>query len=141
MPIDYKKYPKNWLTEIRPAILKRARNRCEKCRVPHYCVVKWDKQEKQWERCCGSAYLDDIGWQGARSYQEARQLADHWNECCDEKRWIVIVLTIAHLDNDVNHNDYDNLAALCQRCHLKYDIAYRKANRKLNQGQLAISLQ
>jgi hypothetical protein len=27
MPIDYKKYPKNWKTEIRPAILERAKNR------------------------------------------------------------------------------------------------------------------
>jgi len=29
MPIDYSKYPPNWLTEIRPAILERANNRCE----------------------------------------------------------------------------------------------------------------
>ena len=29
MPIDYKKYPPNWLTEIRPRILKRAGGRCE----------------------------------------------------------------------------------------------------------------
>lgn len=28
MPIDYKKYPKNW-KEIRDKILKRAKNRCE----------------------------------------------------------------------------------------------------------------
>lgn len=31
MPCDYKKYPKNWLTEIRPRILKRAGNKCEGC--------------------------------------------------------------------------------------------------------------
>ena len=29
MPCDYRQYPDNWLTEIRPAILKRADNRCE----------------------------------------------------------------------------------------------------------------
>ena len=29
MPIDYKKYPENWLSEIRPAILKRADYKCE----------------------------------------------------------------------------------------------------------------
>jgi hypothetical protein len=33
MPINYKKYPKNWKTEIRPSILKRAQNKCEKCGV------------------------------------------------------------------------------------------------------------
>jgi len=33
MPIDYGRYPDNWLTEIRPAILKRANHRCEWCGV------------------------------------------------------------------------------------------------------------
>lgn len=38
MPIDYKKYPPNWLTEIRPRILKRADNKCEveKCGAENY---------------------------------------------------------------------------------------------------------
>jgi 5-methylcytosine-specific restriction endonuclease McrA len=31
MPIDYKKYPPNWKSEMRPRILKRAGNRCEFC--------------------------------------------------------------------------------------------------------------
>ena len=29
MPVDYSKYPPNWLSEIRPRILTRARNSCE----------------------------------------------------------------------------------------------------------------
>lgn len=29
MPIDYKKYPSNWLKEIRPRIMQRANNTCE----------------------------------------------------------------------------------------------------------------
>jgi len=36
MPCDYKKYPANWKTEIRPRILKRAKNKCEFCRVENY---------------------------------------------------------------------------------------------------------
>jgi len=32
-----------------------------------------------------------------------------------------VVLTIAHLDHDVQNNDTSNLAALCQRCHLRHD--------------------
>ena len=35
MPIDYLKYPPNWKTEIRPAILDRANNCCEVCGVPN----------------------------------------------------------------------------------------------------------
>lgn len=35
MPIDYKKYPKDW-KEIRAKILKRAKNRCEFCDAENY---------------------------------------------------------------------------------------------------------
>ena len=31
MPIDYKLYPKDWLTKIRPMILKRDKNKCHIC--------------------------------------------------------------------------------------------------------------
>lgn len=36
MPCDYKEYPENWLSEIRPRILKRADNRCEWCGAENY---------------------------------------------------------------------------------------------------------
>lgn len=39
MPIDYSKYPQNWKTEIRPAVLKRANNKCEFCGVDNYSTV------------------------------------------------------------------------------------------------------
>ena len=42
------------------------------------------------------------------------------------------------LDHDVTHNDYSNLKALCQRCHNRYDVAYRKENRKTNKGVLSL---
>ena len=32
-----------------------------------------------------------------------------------------IILTVAHLDRDTTNNNRDNLAALCQRCHLNHD--------------------
>lgn len=34
-----------------------------------------------------------------------------------------VVLTVAHLDHDTQHNNPENLRALCQRCHLRYDAA------------------
>ena len=44
----------------------------------------------------------------------------------------MIVLTIAHLDHDKENWDVpdDRLAALCQACHLKYDLQRHIANRK-----------
>jgi 5-methylcytosine-specific restriction endonuclease McrA len=35
MPIDYKKYPKNW-KQIREKIMARAENRCELCNAKNY---------------------------------------------------------------------------------------------------------
>lgn len=91
MPIDYKRYPPNWKTDIRPAILDRANNCCEHCRVENYSIRDGKK----------------------------------------------IVLTIAHLDHDEeNWNiSHDRLAALCQRCHLRYD-AKEKARRRNNKQNL-----
>jgi hypothetical protein len=42
---------------------------------------------------------------------------------------ILVVLTIAHLDHDPTNNDPQNLRALCQLCHNRYDAPHRAANR------------
>jgi 5-methylcytosine-specific restriction endonuclease McrA len=39
-----------------------------------------------------------------------------------------VVLTIAHLDHNPTNNDYNNLRALCQRCHNRYDNKHRRKN-------------
>ena len=41
-----------------------------------------------------------------------------------------VVLTVAHIDHDKTNNNFKNLAALCQRCHLGHDIRTHVANRK-----------
>ena len=33
-------------------------------------------------------------------------------------------LTVHHLDGDPSHNDWTNLVALCQRCHLRIQAQY-----------------
>lgn len=43
---------------------------------------------------------------------------------------VKIVLTIAHLDHTPEHCSLDNLRALCQRCHNKYDAEHRKETRR-----------
>ena len=88
MPIDYSKYPANWRTEIRPAILDRDGHKCKFCGVVNYSLV--DRYGKKTR----------------------------------------VVLTIAHLNHDIKDNRYDNLAALCQRCHLRYDAEHHAKNAK-----------
>lgn len=41
-----------------------------------------------------------------------------------------VVLTVAHLDHNPTHNHLANLAALCQRCHNRYDARKRAVNAK-----------
>ena len=84
MPINYKNYPPEWKTRIRPAILARAGNRCEQC--------------------------------GAANHQPHPRTDSR------------VVLTIAHLDHDPTHNDFANLRAWCQACHLAYDAAEHAAH-------------
>ena len=47
-------------------------------------------------------------------------------------RMAYIVLTIAHLDHTPEHCTLDNLRALCQRCHNRYDAEHRKETRMNN---------
>lgn len=97
MPIDYKKYPANWLSEIRPAILKRANEKCEECGVVNY------------------------SWINKRTREICLQ---------DEENTIYVVLTIAHLNHDINDNREENLKALCQKCHLHHDREHHTRSRK-----------
>lgn len=47
MPIDYSQYPPNWFTEIRPAVLARANNRCENCGIANKLWVRKTKSGKR----------------------------------------------------------------------------------------------
>lgn len=125
MPIDYKKYPPNWKTEIRPRILERANNCCEFCGVPNGKEIvrdksgHWHSADKYIEACATkSGYYLDKHFPG-------------WSKQPVGLTPVKIVLTIAHLDHDEDNWDVkdDRLAALCQKCHLKYD-APEKAKRR-----------
>ena len=39
-----------------------------------------------------------------------------------------IVLTVAHLDHNPRNNAWENLKALCQRCHLRIDLGQHMKN-------------
>ena len=111
MPIDYSKYPKNWKTEIRPSILKRANNCCEFCGLENGSITHSFKNEfgkTEWKYLSYGEFL----------FKEAKA--------------VKVVLTVAHLDHDESNKNVklSRLAALCQLCHLRYD-AIEKSNRRL----------
>lgn len=110
MPCNRSDYPANW-PQIRARILRRAGGaeadprigaRCEWCSVPNYAIRRGDTVTSS-----------------SDSYQESARLKKSGET--------VVVLTIAHINdpNPANCAD-DNLAALCQRCHLRHDIAQHR---------------
>lgn len=120
MPIHKKDYPANWATEIVPAILARAGEvrvsgkivteaRCEWCYVPNHSYVR---------RLRGSA-----SWKRVEYAPGAYKLVPEydWYEIGEGEQGTRIVLTTAHLDRNRENNAMDNLASLCQRCHLNHD--------------------
>lgn len=122
-PIDYKSYHPQWKTKIRPDILERDGYCCKFCKVPNktfICRGKWGENEV-WQNDDGQIFDAKDG-----KYIGSAYVGDVWVK---NKRIVTkIVLTIAHLNHDITNNDYDNLAALCQKCHNNYDKSYRKAN-------------
>jgi hypothetical protein len=131
MPIDYKLYPPNWKTEIRPAIMERAKHCCEFCKVSNYKLIlrgTWNDTE---------CYQDDDGTIYDANTSEVIG-SDYVGEVHPTNKLIKIVLTIAHLDHNVNNNDFSNLKALCQRCHNRHDIEHRKKNKNKNKGVLKL---
>ena len=117
MPINYKNYPKNWKTEIRPAILKRANNCCEFCKAKNnelYIRGVHDGCEC-YQDMDGSIFASTDGMRIGEDY--VGEVANYTTKDTS----VTIVLTIAHLDHDVNNSDSENLKALCQKCHLNYD--------------------
>lgn len=128
MPIDYKKYPANWKSEIVPAILERANNKCEKCDLENGSFV-WGI--KLWIREVSRYKLRSIWFRDRKDAERELTIG--------VIRKIKVILTVAHLDHDeTNHEvDYDRLAALCQCCHLRYDAKekYRRIVSKWEKTQ------
>lgn len=131
MPCDYSKYPSNWKSEIRPAILKRAKDCCEQCGLKNGLLISRDNK---------NGLVKDL-WNGpVWEYNDNGRLVESnysWHlsdwESFHHAR---VVLTIAHIDHDINNNNYSNLMALCQKCHLDLDRDQHRANaRKTNKNK------
>ena len=130
MPIDYKQYPENWKSEIRPRILERANNKCEFCGVENHITIIRGKVH-------GYAVYQKENGDIYDAEDSTYICSDYFGEieCGKNAREFKIVLTVAHLDHDTTNNDDSNLKALCQRCHNRYDMKQRVHNRKSKPNQ------
>jgi hypothetical protein len=102
-PENRSRYPEHW-AEIRQAILKRAENRCE-CYGECGCI---DLKVIRSRRCL------EIDRTEAKSFRG------------------IVILTIAHLDHKPENCTPENLRAMCQACHLRYDKEHHSESRRKN---------
>lgn len=110
-PSEKSRYPKNW-KEISDRIRARAGGRCEcegECDLDHY-----DRGENR----CREVHGATAGW--------------------NLKKLVKVVLTTAHLDHTPENCEDENLKAMCQLCHLRYDRHHHartaRATRESNKG-------
>jgi predicted N-acetyltransferase YhbS len=114
-PENRARYPANW-KEIRAAILERAHDCCEQCKVPNgERVARGDgRHADTYQMNDANVYCADTGAHLGRVRMSEYEV----------KNMVDIVLTIAHLDHVPENCDPANLRALCQRCHLRYDAKH-----------------
>lgn len=130
MPMQRERYPENWEQISEYIRFERAGNKCEWCGAPNgqliyrnpdrpeeYTIVPDPISQDEVYRIFGGKPISELG------------------------KVVRVILTVAHLG--VPHDDGrpgdkhdkldirpENLAALCQRCHLLYDLPDHIANRR-----------
>lgn len=134
MPMNKRDYPETW-PEISRQAKERAGNKCQQCGLPNGATILRSVVD-------GARYLilKDDGIYYTPDGQPVR-LSDMPEEFADQERDTVVVLTVHHIGianpdgtPGSTHNKFDcrpeNLAALCQRCHLLADMATHVRRRK-----------
>ncbi len=114
-PENKARYPGNW-AEIRAAILARAGNCCEQCKVENGKRIARGAGP-----FAGTYQTDDANVYDAETGEHIARV--RMSEC-QMKNMVTIVLTIAHLDHQPENCDPGNLRALCQMHHLRHDAAH-----------------
>lgn len=131
MPINYKKYPDNWLSEIRPRILKRDGYRCrhENCDFKHgeyVWSVRYKGKVTGWYRSFLEADKQDKTGYSKYNFKTKKTCL------VPNPKKVKVIITVAHLDHDESNPDVqdDRLLSMCQICHLRYDAKEKYRRRK-----------
>lgn len=140
MTIDKKRYPPNWKDISRRIRYERAGGKCEQCGAP-------DRQYILRSGVDGSRFVvvDDDGCYRTPD-DGTRVRVDELPMEFDESELTFVILTVHHKGvpkpdgtpgdrGDKMDCRDENLAALCQRCHLLADMDLHVANRKKTRVQ------
>ena len=111
------RYPKDWKA-IRASIMQRANDACE-------CTGQCG--DAHGDGPCAAPHMEWI----LRDYRTPAKWTEHDPSLAGKNPDATkVILTIAHVDHDEQHNDPSNLLALCHRCHLKMDAADNLARKR-----------
>lgn len=118
------------------AISLRTRERdgwcCKWCGVKNNIwIVRWrDKDGDGYTEYSNAQRTEDGTWDAWQEDDEGGICSetDTFDPRAGDSKPVKIVLTVAHIDHDSRNNADDNLAALCQRCHLRHDIKQHTSN-------------
>jgi 5-methylcytosine-specific restriction endonuclease McrA len=120
-------YPKNW-KELSLKIRERENNSCKFCGVKNHSFIR-RKPKGEFE------YLNEAETQALYKFRDASKKPLH--KILKIAGATKIILTVAHLDRKLVDHSEENLAALCQRCHLSHDkrtpdwIAKKNSERRI----------
>jgi hypothetical protein len=114
MPIDRRRYPKNW-PEIAHAIKAAANWHCQACGRP--CRQPGESWADFCDRLLNADGVDGNYW--------VFYLHDPIHGDKPQR----FTLTVAHLDQNPSNNAAANLKALCAPCHLNHDRPFWRHNR------------
>ena len=104
-------YPIDWPQLSATVRFRRAGGACEGCGRPHGQTIYHLGDGRWWDRTVG-AWRDGQG----RTLRALPTIED-----LGVVKTTRVVLAAAHRDHDTSNNVIANLAAFCQRCHLKHD--------------------
>ena len=102
-PENLKKYPPDWPAISRRIRFERAEGRCECCGE------------------CGTDHSKEL-YVPLPPYERCQAI----HGCPHPITGSDVVLTVAHLDHAPENCGDDNLKAMCQRCHNRYDGPHRR---------------
>lgn len=110
--IKKKRYPVNWDFISAYIRYERAKNKCEECGLSNGMIIRRHK----------NGTFTEITFEQLEALQKlADTRGTPMKRMLKENKLTQIILTVAHLDHNEKNNNYSNLKALCQRCHLMHD--------------------
>lgn len=116
-PENRARYPDDW-PQISARVREEAGQRCEWCRAPNgETIIRGEGPNK-------NTYMLESG---ETFHAETGEYLGLSRSSEFPGRAVKVILTVAHLDHTPENCARENLKALCQRCHNRYDAPMRRA--------------